>query len=280
MAGFYPDYPSWRMAWDRDGTTMYQMDGNSMTPVEVSHADILKLNNELGDSVNFENKWVVIIFPELRDLDGLFISHTENSRSFNLHVSADTTNGVDGTWTLVNAEQISYNGTVKPNYRLQILSETVLAIKALKFQVGPNDFYSDGYVESIHLYGEPAPGENPHRLEIWHPTLDERVPPGYFDWGDVPRGSTEDRPFRVKNMSPTMTANSIRVYLDVLTDTAPSVPGQHLISQGGSFLAQQNIGSLAPESVSAPLTMRRITASNATLSLWDFRLLAESQNWT
>lgn len=279
MAGNYPDYPSWRMAWDRDGTTMYRMSPSTMTPVDVPPSDMAKLNNEGPDFVDFENQYALIIFPELRDLDGIFVQHTENSSSRTLQVSADTTNGVDGVWTTVTPDAFHFTGPVKPNYRLQILSETVLAIRALRFLVGPNDFFSDGRIESIHLYGEPAPGQNLKRLEIWHPTLDERVPPGYFDWGDTPRGSTDDRQFRVKNLSPTMTANSIRVYLDALTDTVPSVPGQHLISQGGSYLAQQNIGSLAPDSISTPLTMRRITASNATLSVWDFRLIAESQDW-
>jgi hypothetical protein len=130
---------------------------------------------------------------------------------------------------------------------------------------------------NVHLYGEPAPGENPNRLALWHPTLDQRVTPAYFDWGNVPRSSSADRLFRVKNVSSTLTASSVRVAMEALTDTTPSVPGQHSISSDGTtFLAQVNIGSLSPGAISGPLTLRRVIPSNAVLSLWSFRVFAES----
>jgi hypothetical protein len=133
----------------------------------------------------------------------------------------------------------------------------------------------------LHLYGEIAPGQNPHRLDLWHPTLDERLTPAYFDWGDVPRSSSADRLFRVKNLSPSQTANDVRVAMETASDTTPSVAAQHTLSYGGgSFLAQVNIGDVAPGAISGPVTLRRITASDATLGLWTFRVFAESTDWS
>lgn len=285
MAGMYPDLPSWRMAWDVDGSIALKIPPASGLPVDLTLAQMQALNDEgpsagpqFGDRQQAWD-WCVVIFPELRDLDALFVQHTGSYAVRNMQVSPNTTNGVDGTWTTVEAGDFGYVGLVKPAYREMIRSSTYLSIKALRFQAGFGGLSSVGNIQSIHLYGEPAPGENPHRLEIWHPTLDERVPPAYFDWGDTPRGSSDDRLFRVKNVSPSMTANSIRVSMAALTDTVPSVHAQHLISQGGSFLAQQNIGSLPPGATSSPLTLRRITASNAVLSLWDFRMSAETTDW-
>jgi len=285
VAGSYPDHPSWRMAWDKDGSVCVKISPNDGLPVDLTLAQMQALNDEtttagpqFGDRQQAWD-WCAIIFPELRDIDAMFVQHSGAYAVRNLQVSTDTTNGVDGTWTVVNAGDFGYQGLVKPAYRTNISSSTILAIKGLKFQAGFGGLSSVGNIQSIHLYGEPAPGENLQRLEIWHPTFDERVPPAYFDWGDAPRGSSADLPFRVKNMSPSMTANSIRVYLETLTDTVPSVPAQHLISQGGSFLAQQNIGTLAPLAISPLLTLRRVTPSNAVLSLWDFRMMAESLDW-
>jgi hypothetical protein len=131
------------------------------------------------------------------------------------------------------------------------------------------------------IYGEPAPGQNPNRLELWHPTLDEKLPPAFFDWGDVPRSSSADRSFRVKNLSAVQTARSTRVAMEILTDSpAPSVVAQHTLSfGGGSFVPQVNIGDLAPGAISPAVTLRRVTPSNAVLSLWSFRVFAESTDW-
>jgi hypothetical protein len=285
MAGSYPDHPSWRMAWDRDGSACLLIPPSTGLPQDLSAAEMQALNDEGPTAARQFGwrqgvwDWCVIIFPELRDLDGFFVQHTGSYAVQNMMVSSDTTNGVDGTWVVVNEAPFGYNGLVKPNYRTLISSSTVLDIKGLKFQAGFGGLSSVGNIQSIHLYGEPSPGANPDRLEIWHPTLDERVPPAWFDWGDAPRGSSADIAFRVKNLSPSLTAHSIRVFMDVLTDAVPSVPAQHLISQGGSYLAQQNIGTLTPGAISAPLTARRITPSNAVLSLWDFRILADTVDW-
>lgn len=281
MAGNYPDSPSWRMAYDRDGTQVYKMDGgNNIT--QLTSSQVTTLNNESDDTYTVistnDSGYLVFIFPELRDLDAYAIQTSQQPNSGAVSVSTNTTNGLDGTWTQISSA--AYGSYVtKPAYRNNIVSSTALGIKAVRFfgSTGPTSSF---YVRGIQLYGEQIPGANPNRLEIWHPTLDQKVGPAHFDWGDVPRNSSGDKQFRVKNLSTNLTASSIRVAMEALSDTTPSVPAQHTLStDGATFLPQVNIGNLGPGAISGILTMRRVTPSNATLSLWTFRLFAESSIW-
>lgn len=272
------------MAIDRDGTQGYIISSVGAVS-QLTNAQLVTLNNENNDSVTVSGQAqttsLFFIFPELRDLDAYFFANGDSASSVSVLVSTNTTNGIDGTWTTITAGHSESTKAVVPNYRTGITSTTALAIRAVKFTaaVGNAEAHAP---RAIHLYGEPAPGENPNRLAIWHPTLDQRVTPAYFDWGNVPRSSSADLTFRVKNLSATLTAGSVRVAMEASSDTTPSVPGQHSLSTDGTtFLAQVNIGSLAPGAISAPLTLRRVTPSNAVLSLWSMRLFAESTTaWT
>lgn len=275
MAGNYPDVPSWRMAYDRDGTQMFSQNGAIVTQRTSAEMVILNTDNAFQSGVSGPASWwpdnTVFIFPELRDVDAAYVYTAWTSSAMQMWTSVDTTNGVDGTWV---SQGTIANGRDNPvAHRTAITSKTILAVRAVKIQ-GQNWYHR------MHLYGEPAPGENPDRLELWHPTLNQRVGPAYFDWGDVPRGSTADRTFRVKNLSSTLTASSIRVAMESNADTTPSVPGQHTLSADGTtFLAQVNIGNLAAGAISSTITLRRVTPTNAVLSLWQFRLFAEANSW-
>jgi hypothetical protein len=278
MAGNYPDAPSWRMAYDRDGTVGLYINGSNVITTMTS-GQMAVLNDEsdafaVNSADNNPAHRLVLIFPELRDIDGYFRNlPADNSVA---EVSADTTNGLDGTWITISSSASTSAVAAKPTYRTGVVSTTHLAKRAIRFTN-----VRLGSMRNLHLYGEPAPGENPNRLALWHPTLDQRVTPAYFDWGNVPRSSSGDRLFRVKNLSATMTAASVRVAMETLTDASPSVPGQHAVSSDGTtFLAQVNIGSLSPGAISGPVTLRRITPSNAVLSLWSFRVFAESTSWS
>lgn len=264
------------MAIDRDGTVGVLIDAVNV-PTQMTIGQMQSLNNESNDGVgtgDFVN--MAFIFPELRDVDGyLFIRSAYGS--ITVYTSVNTTNGIDGTWVQIQAPYVP-PVTVVPQYREQIRSSTALGIRSIRFTGNVNN---SPFNMAVHLYGEISPAQNPNRLVLWHPTLDQRVTPSFFDWGDVPRSSSADKTFRVKNLSATLSANSIRVAQDVLTDTTPSVPGQHTLSTDGTtFLAQVNVGTLAPGAISAITTLRRVTPSNAVLSLWAHRVFAEANSWS
>lgn len=283
MAGNYADAPSWRMAYDRDGTQGYYGSSGGMT--QLTQAQVQAMNAEGGGGFQWNTggynggQWITLIFPEKRDIDAYALFVWGNNYSLSgVRISTDTTNGIDGTWTTVSSPQ-NNGSNVKPGYRTGIQQSSFLGVKAISWSPYCNsaNYGGDVSVNLVHLYGEPVPGENPDRLEIWHPTLDQRVGPAYFDWGDTPRGSSATKPFRVKNISNGKTAQSVRVAMELLTDTTPTILSQEALTlDGSSWLAQVNVGDLAPQQISATVQMRRTTSDTAVMGLWSYRVFAES----
>lgn len=281
MAGSYVDYPGHRMAIDADGSTIVMIDEtNAITDVTASAATI---NDESTGSVGWYTlgqagtQRVAVIFPELRDLTGYFFAVGGDDGAYVVAWSADTTTGLDGSWTTLSSDAAITAGAVSPGYRNAIISASVSGAKALRVSVTVSDTESDG-VRAFHVFGQPTSAGD--YLELWDPSLSQRVGAAHFDWGDVPRSSTADVTFRVKNTSGTLTADDIVISTEATSDTTPSVPAQHTISQGGSYAATQDIGSLAPGAVSGTITLRRTTPSDATLGLWALRVKAEAGSWS
>ena len=286
MAGFYPDYPSWRMAYDRDGTQLFYIN-NALTITQLTNADMLKVNNEsndyLGLSSSSQYGALVFIFPELRDIDAYAYMQGSGSLAGTITAatSADTTNGVDGTWTTLGSTFIPPTDTnVIPGYRTTITTAAVNGVKAIRFShASQSARYQNP--STIHLFGEISTGQNPDRLILWHPTLDERVGPAHFDWGDTPRSTTADKTFRVKNNSSTLQANGVRVATEVLTDATVSLLTQHAFSlDGTNFAAEQTIGDLAAGAISGTVTLRRTTTADAQLSAWALRVFSDATSWS
>lgn len=283
MAGSYTDSPSWRIAYDEDGTQGFKVtDAGVIT--DLPGSDLVKLNNDAmaGDVIASlgATEAVCLIFPCLMDIDAcLALSDSfgsGNNRPTVIKTSVNTTNGVDGTWvTQTVGSAVAHSG--KEAIREDIVSGTWGGIRAAKF------YGSEGFEQeyhTIHLYGEPTTGQTLDRLVLWHPTLDQRVSAAYFDWGNTPRASSADKTFRVKNLSPTLTATSPRISTETLDDGSPSVPGYHTLSKGAGFASQQNLANIGPGAISAEIcTIRRTTPSNAQLGLWDLRIQAEATTW-
>lgn len=300
MAGNYVDYPNHRFALDLDGTQMYYYNQNTGVITQYNSTEVGYTQDEDTDAItNIPNIGaLVVLFPEKRDLThwycatdgqltggGALILGPKRGR---VQTSVDTTNGLDGTWVTQVAQPFptADNGTYgsltpKPWCRTAINAISANGIQGIRFW---NDQGNDPggqpmSVSCLHLFGTLTAGENPKRLEFWHPTLNQRYDPA-FDWGNAPRGSSADFTFRVKNHHSTLTANNILLSLDAPSDTSPSVAGQHTLSNGGSFAATQTITSLAPGAISGVHTLRRVTPTNATLWMWMARLKATPASWT
>lgn len=286
MAGNYTDYPDHRFAYDRDGTQMFWVNLVAGTVTQFTTADMEKLNNESDDDVAMLAQTSApgaafgFIFPELRDLSGYQMYCGGSHSGFvagNVDTSVDTTNFIDGTWTSQGTFQHNASDPSKVGMRESIASISASGVRAVRFRFTHTN--ATCRWDWMHLFGTITAGENPDRLAIWHPTLDQRVDPAHFDWGDAPRNSSDDVTFRVKNLSPTLTASTIVVDVECPTDTTPSVAGQHTISNGGAFAASQTIASLAPGAISTVHTLRRTTPTNAVLSLWFPRIKAVAGSW-
>lgn len=288
MAGNYPDVPAPRMAYDRDGTVGLNIaTGYGSVVSQLSAGTLLALNDETSTNAVTGNG-ICIIFPELRDIRGMLIRYLETSTGSQPSISAsqwsaNTTNGIDGSWTSMGT--IGAYGAGDPvQYRQQIQALNLNGVKGIRWAQGGGG--ATITYRTVHIYGVIAAAQNPDRLRMWHPTLDEPLDDAtaadgaHLDWAEAVRGTTQDRTFRIKNNSATLTANSIDLTVNVPTDTSPTVASQHTLSDGGAFAGTINIGNLAPGTISSVITLRRTTASNAALSLWTGRINVNPGSWT
>ena len=290
MAGNFPDVPSARMALDKDGTQFYWINA-ALDIVQISDPNVVLMNDEsvtpYSTGLNDAGRnYIAVLFPEKRDLKGYYAlvsSLTDNAIQTSgatisrIEVSTNTTNGLDGTWSQIGLLSTPSPIEISPFYRSAIVSVNALGIKGVRLVVYKS---WDVNVHALHLYGTITAGENTHRLQMWHPTLDQQLPGAAFDWGNVARGSSADKTFRVKNLSGSLTATAIDLGIDTLHDGTPSVPGWHLLSTNGTdFAGTASIASLTPGQVSGVCTLRRVTPTNAQLGLWNARVTAEAASW-
>ena len=275
------------MPFDRDGTIGAYSYNGAIT--QLTGTQLAQLNDESDNSgqPSLLCDWVALIFPESRDIDGFFIAlarATGGSIVDKVEVSANTTSGADGSWTQIQAQYTIPGGAaVNPNYRTDYKAATALGQRAVRITPGARGALGTGNWAwaAVHVYGSISPGQNPNRLSIWNASADARASANTFDWGDSPRGSSADKQFRVKNLSSTLSANSVRISTEVLTEAsvagAPTVASQHTLSTDGTtFAATVNVGNLAPGAISGVLTIRRNTPSNAQLGPWALRVVAEA----
>lgn len=119
-------------------------------------------------------------------------------------------------------------------------------------------------------------------LSLWHPSQDAVLPAGYLHWGAVPRRSGADLSLRVCNNSAVYTATAVELSIaDTGTVASPSQAATHLFSTDGiRFTATAAVGDLAPGSVSAPITLRRVTPADADLGDFTFDIVATPTSWT
>lgn len=273
----YPALPDRRMGYDNDGTVVVTSGQNqpytSGASSYPSGAQVIALNGlgvltpssyapigNVGGSDGFGWWW---FFPEQREVSAAFVGLlvTANGTPWLsqavLEGSNDTTNGLDGSWetastTLFGANQVTTAGSIDA-WRS--------GIKAVSF-TGPKQVIrirgvTSGQVGSsisgtvIHLYGSKASGQTPDDILFLNgnASFAEFISP--MDFGDRPLGTTAVWTFKVKNASPTHTANTINIQCND-ADFAIS-------SDGVTYGTTINITSLASGASSGTLYCRDTT---------------------
>jgi hypothetical protein len=286
MAGNYPDVPAPRMAYDRDGSVGALVTTGGGISL-LSGGQLATINDEDSDELGWTpaTTALCIIFPELRDVAAYVCAHNSSDGTVPglVDTSINTTNGFDGTWVSRGTWVRTSIGT---GLRTAINTISWTGVKAVRFHGSGGNFGGSNHTQALHLFGSITAGQNPDRLRMWHPTLDEPLDDStsadgaFFDWGDIQRNTTSDKTFRIKNNSATLTANSIVISQETLSDTSPTVNSQFTFSDGGAFAASIDIGNLAPGALSPVITKRFARPSNAILSLWTSRTIANPTSWT
>lgn len=284
MAGFYPDPLGHRVPYDIDGTVGVKFDYITQVPTYLSAAHLAALNDEdVGYTYDSTNKCSALLFPAAMDLKGLFLHSAQGAgtQTITIEVSPNSTNGVDGYWHSAFSS-FPNSGTPRPFYREAAYIQTfgaspdfqdVRAVRVWNYAYG---------LKNLHVYSDIVDASFPDRLRFWHPTGDYEVPYAYFDWGNTPRGSTEDITFRVKNDSASLTATTVSLYLEGATEPAPpTIVSMHSLSDDATnFSPNVVVSSLAPGAISSVITLRRTMPSNAALSTWTVRVLADVDTWS
>lgn len=268
----YTALPDRRMPYDNDGTIVGYRTSNSTTylPTDgfstyLTGASLIDFNDDDRDVVlnvgsggnanKTTNLWY--FFPEQREVTGMVIVYEYTSYGAlafsGMQGSNDSTNGVDGTW-----ETASFPGG-NPH--------TAWTLDAWRASIKPVSFtgakqvirwycstvFNTGWLVILnHIYGEKAAGQTPDDIiYINHddtPGTEYTIPE---DFGDQPLGTTVVRQFRLKNVSPTKTANTINIQCN---------DSDFAISEDGvNWVVTINITSLSAGAESATLYVRCTT---------------------
>ena len=275
----YPSPPGHRMAYDRDGTIVSLISGG--VPTQQAGAVVTSMNSETPANTiaSGGTNRACFLFPQKRDLVGVFATWNVAVGWPNhgiIEYSTDTTTGVDGTWTTATTTA-PVDGVLNPDYRTNITAVNAAGIIAVR--VGVSD--TGTTLRQVHLYGDISAGSEGDSLQLWDPAVDQRLAAGALDFGDIPRSNVTVKQFRVKNRSAAKTANNTVVGIEALTDTSPSVPGQHQFSTDGvTYAATITIPAIAPAAISPIIYVKRSTAAAAALTLWACRITAVPGSWT
>ncbi len=216
--------------------------------VNASTAEAESINDEdVTDGINqFSTKsslHYTIMFPEKREVDGIYIavgSAPSNSWS---DYTTDTTNGSDGNWSDFS---IPGNvGDLQDDYRDKIVSQALSNIIAIRHFQGRTQVTANNVdLQSFHAYGTITPGETPDRLLYLDPDTGDAVFTKPLDFGDVPRGQTTVDTFKVKNNSGSLTANTVQTTAEALTGTSGSWYTYSL--NNIDFSATLGLGNIGP----------------------------------
>lgn len=290
----YPALPDRRISYDNDGTVIGMAGPDAFDFANglsgyFSGAQAIEFND--ADWVS--SPWAAYagnasvrlwwFFPEQREVtawvDFIQVVGPAVSESESVWQGAnDTTNGMDGTWETAS----------KPSGRADAILGTLDSwrsnIKPLSFTGGKRTVrhklaYGPGGASEFrwfgtHLYGEKVAGQTPDDIiYIDHDTTPGAEFTAPEDFGDRPLGTSVVRQFRVKNVSPTLTANNINIQCND-ADFAISTDG--LV-----WVVTINIGSLASGAESATMFIRNTTpAPGAVLGPRFARIVTIVGSWS
>lgn len=287
MAGFYPDVPGNRFAYDKDGTYLAIKHNGTGVITEISAsagvmndedtADYYEFGGYANTSIDF-----IIIFPEHRDLYGYFFGVNNFTMSLGaLEYSSDTTDGQNGTWTAAQNPFVYYYGSaVLPMYRTAIQPLSLSNVKSLRFKLTPQQSGYPSYLNprlyALHLYGQIHAGANNERLAFWDSSLNQECAGSFFDYGDVAQGNSQTKTFQLKNLSSASTANSVILAAD---DKSTGMVAE-FSTDGTNYANPLDIGNIAPGATTADIYCRTTLSASQTVRVEASHLSATASSWS
>jgi hypothetical protein len=259
--------------------------GDVVTVMSGTEAALLNNENEGDSDAAVSTNWsgsVLWLFPVLMDMDGFFLdmSNSNGDHPSSITWSADTTNGIDGTWATYST--LTTPQATVPNYRSNIHAVAQAGVKALKFH-NTSSGGSWRYF-TVHLYGHPSAAGD--RLEFWHPTLDQPLydTPAFLDWAEVQRGTSTPpvKDVRLKNLASVLNAHDIVISHETLTDPSNHFKSAHSFSVDGgtTYLSTATIATIFAGAVSEIVKVKYAPLITDELSLRAGRLKTVTGSWS
>lgn len=295
MAGTFPDVPGPRIAYDKLGGVL-RFNANSynqtfpagqVTSSSVTDPAVLALaNNEAEDYFSWpgiaftgfgSNSYIgvpeiMLELPYAADLTGAFISmRTRDGETMGTSWTIQVLR--NSVWE--TAATGANANTVLPNYRGNIKSWSVLTNCSAVRCSPPFGSSLPVQVRAFHVYGTRT---NNDRLVMWNATTNVALTGAALDFGDVLKGTTYTKTFRIKNAHATKTANSIVLTAESLTGDMDD--GIQYSIGGGAYSSSLDIGNLASGVISDVITMRRVVPSNEVSGIKAARVVATPTSWT
>lgn len=289
MAGSFPDAPGARVEYDRDGSGIVSF--NATVTATRTLAEAQAINDEAAGAITYggattsTGAYVAVVFPQPREIQGVYYSTTSSAftPTTRIDYSLDTTSGHDGVWTTVVAAATTHNElAVASTYRSSIITAGFPVANVKGIRVFSTNSANNTGLRALHIYGRRTPTVGDW-LELWHPTLNQSlaVTPALSDLGDVPRGAGfRSFSFRVKNCSATLTAQSITLSRDALTDGTPTTVSLITLQHNGlGYGTNPSVGTLTPGQISAVCDARIEVQAGAPVGVWAPRIIASAGTW-
>lgn len=265
----YPTLPGRAIPYHEDGSVLKCIEASVGTVHSVSASEAAELNDQdyvdqgLGspDIDYTDDGYLVIFFPEQRDITGVFFITTTGAGAdafrgpVSVEGSNDTTNGLDGTWETATAPDGLNDGTHNfDSWRdggsggegWQDISFSSGPYETIRIKVDTSQAGGCQGFYICHVYGSKGAGETPDDIIFVDPDNSNNEFSLPQDFGEVPAGTSQIDKFALQNTSGTLTANNIDLTVDDPEDVI-----RISSSSGGPWNVSMNITSLGPGAQSA-----------------------------
>ena len=264
----YPTLPGRRFEYDVGGGSVYY--GNDVNDITTPlTSEQMALLNGIGNTSAVISRDVTlsevirtvwVFLPERYVIAGLGMIHKLSTSgdgcSISIAGSADSTNGLDGTWinaTLSNGA-IPVNMTDDDVWRDSIqpctFSEAIKVLRVRYFSSYGGIGGSRVFIYALHIYGVKAAGEVSD--DILFLDDDASGDPEFIrdlDFGDRTEGTTVTHRIKLFNSSTTKIANN-------LTLSLIDVDFTFSMDEGATWVTGATITSLAPQGTSASILIK------------------------
>lgn len=277
----YPIIEEHRIPFDLDGTEIGFQGTNLAARIAAwaTQAQKTGLNqdnwNGAGMPTYGDPAYYYVFFPELTELNRMRISGEDNIMTdatlYSIDGSADTSNGLDGTWTpaVFQAQTEVMMSPGETKWRTHTFTTSFPSpVKVVRIRIR---IYSEP-LRALHLYGRKYAGQTPDDLAFCFADGQEMT--ALAEWGDLPEGTTEVRSYKIKNLSQNKMALEVNLQLNHEHYTMAW-------SASGPWQSVLDLASIAPASTSATFYVRcLIPPPLQALGPFNGRIIATVGSWS